>query len=110
MAGLMLSVLLFAPSLTNAWSPLGAQATALVAQHFLTINASQQCQDLLGDSSSTYLAKVATWATNYSITESGAFTIPFHTCAARDTAPYLCNVLFARDCPKEGCLATAVSN
>jgi hypothetical protein len=67
-------------------------------------------QILLRNSSSDYLAGVATWADSIRYTKWGHFTGPFHFIDAKDTPPTNCSVDFDRDCKQEGCVVSAIGN
>jgi hypothetical protein len=67
-------------------------------------------QSILNDTSSSYLANVATWADEYRSTDEGDFSSPFHYIDAEDNPPESCNVDFERDCGDEGCVVSAIAN
>ncbi|KAF2277002.1 uncharacterized protein EI97DRAFT_457740 [Westerdykella ornata] len=94
----------------SAWGNLGHTTVALIAQNFVSPRTTQFAQQLLNDSSSTYLGNIATWADSYRSTPEGAFSSPLHYIDALDTPPLSCNVDYERDCPEEGCIVSALAN
>jgi hypothetical protein len=94
----------------SAWGTLGHDTVALIAQNFVSADTKSFCQDILGDTSSTYLATVATWADSYRYTSEGRFSAPFHYIDAEDSPPHACNVDLQRDCGREGCVVSAIAN
>ncbi|PVI04011.1 hypothetical protein DM02DRAFT_611806 [Periconia macrospinosa] len=108
-ASTILSCLLFT-SPTAAWGSLGHNTVALIAQSFLSPQTVNFTQSLLNDTSSTFLANVATWADSYRSTAEGRFSGVFHYIDALDTPPESCDVDFDRDCPEEGCIVSAIAN
>ena len=93
-----------------AWGAFGHQAVAFVAQDFISSTAEAFVQKALGDSSTQYLAKASTWADTFRSTAAGKFSSPFHFIDAEDKPPSSCGVDFARDCGKEGCVVSAITN
>ena len=69
-----------------------------------------RAQSVLGDSSSSYLASVASWADQYRATKAGKWSAPFHFIDAEDNPPTSCNVDYERDCGHLGCSVSAVAN
>ncbi|KAK3060461.1 hypothetical protein LTS18_008497 [Coniosporium uncinatum] len=104
------TLLLLATPSTFAWGTLGHDTVALIAQNYLVKDAVTFCQDILNDTSDTYLASVATWADSYRYTADGKFSAPYHFIDANDSPPSSCNVDFNRDCGEQGCVVSAISN
>lgn len=105
-----LLLLLTLTSHATAWGTLGHDTVAFIAQSFVSSKTATFAQTLLNDTSTAYLANVATWADSYRYTTEGAFSAPLHYIDAMDTPPSSCNVDYARDCPEEGCVVSAISN
>ncbi|KAF2004367.1 hypothetical protein P154DRAFT_41875 [Amniculicola lignicola CBS 123094] len=108
-----LVVLALAPlnaPLAAAWGTLGHDTVAFIAQNFISKKTAHFAQQLLNDSSSAYLANVATWADSYRYTAEGSFSAPLHYIDAFDKPPQQCNVDYKRDCPEEGCIVSAIAN
>ncbi|KAF2263883.1 S1/P1 nuclease [Lojkania enalia] len=106
---LVFTVLPFLPRALS-WGTLGHTTVALIAQNFISPKTVEFTQHLLNDTSSNYLANVATWADSYRYTAEGGFSSPFHYIDALDSPPETCNVDFGRDCPEEGCIVSAIAN
>ena len=102
--------LLSAVPLASAWGNLGHQTIAYVAQDFLNSDTESWAQDILGDSSTSYLANYATWADTFKYTSAGTFSKPYHFIDANDNPPSSCSVDFDRDCDAEGCVVGAIAN
>ena len=105
--------LLIAAALPSAlaWGPLGHETVALVATEFVLPETRAFFQEVLGDnSSSDYLAAVATWADDWKRTDEGAFSYTFHFIDALDEPPTSCNVDLERDCGETGCVVSALAN
>ncbi|KAF2181713.1 hypothetical protein K469DRAFT_729262 [Zopfia rhizophila CBS 207.26] len=94
----------------SAWGTLGHTTVAFVAQNFVSDRTKSFTQGILNDSSSAYLANVATWADSYRSTAGGSFSSPFHYIDANDSPPSSCGVDYERDCSEEGCIVSAISN
>ena len=109
MLSIALSLLSLTPS-ALAWGALGHETIAYIAQDFVTASTRAWAQDILDDTSSSYLASVATWADSFRETAAGRFSAPFHFIDANDDPPDSCNVNFNRDCGSEGCVVSAISN
>lgn len=93
-----------------AWGTLGHDTVALIAQQYVSSSTQSWAQRILDDTSSTYLASVATWADSYRYTSAGSFSAPFHYIDANDDPPSSCDVDYERDCPDEGCVVSAIAN
>lgn len=106
---LLVSALLALPG-THAWGSMGHEAIAYIAQNFLTTATATYCQSVLGDSTTSYLANVATWADSYRYTTAGAFSAPYHYIDAEDNPPDACSVSYTRDCGSAGCVVSAIKN
>ncbi|KAK5167534.1 uncharacterized protein LTR77_007233 [Saxophila tyrrhenica] len=98
------------PSTTYAWGSLGHKTVAFIAQNLIANTTVHWAQDILGNSNTTYLASIATWADSYRYTDEGDFTSPFHYIDAEDNPPESCNVDYERDCGEEGCVVSAIAN
>lgn len=83
---------------------------AYIASDFVSPDTASFFQTLLRNTSSDYLAGVATWADSIRYTKWGHFTGPFHFIDAKDSPPHNCSVDFERDCKEEGCVITAIAN
>lgn len=94
----------------SAWGTLGHDTVAFIAQHFVSNTTASFAQSLLNDTSPSYLASIATWADSYRYTADGAFSAPLHYIDALDDPPASCDVDYARDCPEEGCIVSAIAN
>ncbi|KAI5365404.1 putative S1/P1 nuclease, phospholipase C/P1 nuclease domain superfamily [Septoria linicola] len=95
---------------TYAWGSLGHQTVAYLAQHYVSQHTAQWAQAILNDTSSSYLANIATWADSYRHTAEGEFSAAFHYIDALDTPPASCNVDYERDCGSAGCIVSAIAN
>ncbi len=93
-----------------AWGTLGHNTIAYVAQDFVSSSTRAFAQAVLNDTSSSYLANIATWADSYRTTAAGKFSAPYHYIDANDSPPSTCNVDFNRDCGAGGCVVSAISN
>ncbi|KAF1938260.1 hypothetical protein EJ02DRAFT_29301 [Clathrospora elynae] len=94
----------------SAWGALGHTAVGYMAQNLVSDKTAQFAQRLLNDTSSAYLANVATWADSYRNEKGGEFSSAFHYIDALDNPPQSCNVDYERDCPEEGCIVSAIAN
>jgi len=112
MAARTFSLALLASGLpsTLAWGALGHETVAYVATNFVASSTKSYFQSLLGDTSTDYLASVATWADSYRETTAGKFSAPFHFIDANDNPPSSCSVVLSRDCGSSGCVVSAISN
>ncbi|OCK80816.1 S1/P1 nuclease [Lepidopterella palustris CBS 459.81] len=93
-----------------AWGTLGHDTVAYIAQNFVTSATKTFCQNILADTSTSYLANVATWADTYRYTSEGSFSAPYHFIDAEDDPPSSCNVDYNRDCGSGGCVVSAIQN
>jgi hypothetical protein len=94
----------------HAWGSLGHETIAYIASHYVSKDTASWAQAILNDTSSSYLANVATWADTYRRTAEGEFSAPFHFIDANDNPPHSCNVDYERDCSGEGCVVSAIAN
>jgi hypothetical protein len=94
----------------HAWGSMGHEAIAYIASNFVTSATKTYCQGILGDTTTRYLANVATWADSYRYTTAGTFSKPYHYIDANDSPPTTCGVTYTRDCPTEGCVVSAITN
>jgi S1/P1 Nuclease len=94
----------------SAWGNLGHETVAYIAQNFVKSSTESYCRDILGDTSSSYLANVSTWADSYKYTSAGAFSYDYHFIDAHDDPPSTCNVDYSRDCGDSGCSVSAIQN
>ncbi|KAF4966004.1 hypothetical protein FSARC_6259 [Fusarium sarcochroum] len=94
----------------HGWGVLGHATVAYVAQHFLDNDVASWTQGVLGDTSDSYLANVASWADTYRATAAGKWSAPLHFIDAEDSPPAKCNVDYDRDCGSSGCSISAVAN
>src|SRR2546429_577988 len=95
---------------TLAWGALAHETIAFLATPHLLPATLLFTTSLLGDTSPTHLATVATWADMYRATAAGHFSAPFHFIDAQDNPPVQCGVDYARDCGAGGCVVRAVGN
>lgn len=65
---------------------------------------------MLGDTSTSYLANIASWADTYRTTTAGKWSAPLHFIDAEDNPPTNCNVNYTRDCTSSGCSISAIAN
>lgn len=93
-----------------AWGNMGHETVAYIASNFVQPATESFFQNLLGDSSSDYLANVATWADTYRYTSEGSYSKPFHFIDAQDNPPSSCDVVMSRDCADGNCVVTAIAN
>ena len=109
-----------------AWGNLGHETIAYVAQDFVSSETATFVQKILGSTSSSYMASVATWADTYRYTSAGEWSEPLHFIDAKDkyvdnksqgrrkayqnSPPTACNVNFARDCATSKCVVGALTN
>lgn len=109
-SALLTSALLSALPGAIAWGTLGHETVAYIAQNFVTSATATYAKNILGDTSTSYLANVATWADSYRSTAAGKFSAPFHFIDAEDSPPKTCNVDYNRDCGASGCVVSAIAN
>jgi len=95
---------------SHAWGTLGHLTVALVAQKYVSTSTAAWVKGILGDTSTTYMANVATWADSYRYTTAGKWSAPLHYIDAEDSPPSSCNVNYARDCGTGGCVVSAIKN
>ncbi|MCJ1445228.1 MAG: hypothetical protein MMC23_005733 [Stictis urceolatum] len=108
-AAAILPALTVLPSV-HAWGALGHDTVGYIATNFVSASTKKYCQDLLGDTSTDYLASVATWADSYRYTDAGEFSAPYHYIDANDHPPSTCGVDYDRDCGDGGCVVRAINN
>lgn len=94
----------------HAWGSLGHETVAYVASHYVKTATKNWAQNILGDTSTDYLANVATWADSYRYTTAGKFSAPYHFIDAQDNPPSSCNVDYDRDCTNGACVVAAIAN
>lgn len=94
----------------QAWGVLGHATVAYVAQNYLDSTTAAWAQGVLGDTSDSYLANIASWADTYRSTTAGKWSAPFHFIDAEDSPPTDCNVDYERDCGSSGCSVSAIAN
>ncbi|KAJ5890491.1 Nuclease PA3 [Penicillium subrubescens] len=94
----------------NAWGTLGHATVAYIAQHYVSSSTASWAQGVLGDTSTSYLANIASWADSYRATTAGKWSAPFHFIDAEDNPPTSCNVDYTRDCGSSGCSISAIAN
>ncbi|GAB7347874.1 hypothetical protein MBLNU459_g5401t1 [Dothideomycetes sp. NU459] len=95
---------------THAWGTLGHETVAYIAQNFVTSATKSWAQGILDDTTTSYLANVATWADTYRYTSAGSWSAPFHFIDAEDSPPTSCSVDYSRDCGSTGCVVSALAN
>jgi hypothetical protein len=94
---------------THAWGSMGHETIAYIAQNFVSTATKKYCQKILKDTTTSYLANVATWADTYRYTSAGAFSRPYHFIDAQDSPPESCGADYNRDCGG-GCVVSAINN
>ncbi|KAJ7906810.1 phospholipase C/P1 nuclease domain-containing protein [Mycena leptocephala] len=94
----------------RAWGTLGHATVAYVAQNYLTPTAAAWAKTVLNDTSTSYLANIASWADTYRATTAGAWSAPLHFVDAEDNPPTSCSVDYIRDCGASGCSISAIAN
>ncbi|KAJ7681564.1 nuclease PA3 [Mycena rosella] len=94
----------------HAWGVLGHATVAYVAQNYLSAATASWAQGVLADTSTSYLANIASWADTYRSTTAGAWSAPLHFIDAEDNPPTSCSVNYARDCGATGCSVSAMAN
>ncbi|EFX03737.1 nuclease s1 [Grosmannia clavigera kw1407] len=94
----------------HAWGSLGHATVAYVAQDFVTADTKAWAQGVLSDTSTSYLASIASWADSYRATAAGKWSAPFHFIDAEDSPPSSCGVNYDRDCGSTGCSISAIAN
>lgn len=104
------SLLLLSAHQAFAWGTLGHETVAFIAQNFVAADTKVFLSSILQDTSTEYLAKVATWADSFRYTKAGKFSEPFHFIDAEDNPPDSCSVTYSRDCGKSGCVVGAIQN
>jgi len=104
-----LAILSTLPS-TLGWGTLGHTTVAFVASNFVQAETRDFFQDILHNTSDSYLAGIATWADSFRYTAAGRFSGPFHFIDADDSPPASCGVKYARDCGEQGCVVGAIQN
>ena len=109
MATYLIAGLAAAP-VAHAWGVLGHAAVAYVAQNYVDEGTASWAQGLLGDTSDSYLANIASWADEYRGTTEGKWSSPLHFIDAEDSPPTDCNLDYERDCGDEGCSVSAIAN
>ncbi|KAI0177480.1 S1/P1 nuclease [Pestalotiopsis sp. NC0098] len=92
-----------------AWGAMGHETVAYIATNFVAASTKTYFQSLLGDTSTDYLASVASWADSYRYTTAGSFSSGYHYIDAQDNPPSSCGVNLDRDCA-DGCVVSAISN
>lgn len=93
-----------------AWGTLGHETVAFVASGFVSPSTEDYFQRILHNTSSSYLAGVATWADSFRYTAAGRFSAPYHFIDAEDNPPLSCGVKYVRDCGEKGCIVAAILN
>lgn len=95
----------------HAWGAMAHEAVAYIAQNFVTSDTKQFCQNVLGDTTTSYLANAATWADSYRYTTEGSYSYPYHFIDANDSPlSGSCGVEYTRDCGSGGCVVSAINN
>jgi len=93
----------------RAWGEFAHETIAFIAQDFVSPATVTFAQKILGDTSSTYMASVASWADTFRGTSAGEWSAPMHFVDALDSPPTTCNVNFNRDCGTL-CVISAINN
>ncbi|KUJ06891.1 S1/P1 nuclease [Mollisia scopiformis] len=103
-------VALAALPFASAWGNLGHETVAYIATNFVSSTTKTYFQNILGDTTTDYLANVATWADTYRYTTAGEYSEPYHFIDANDNPPTSCGVDYDRDCDSAGCVVSAINN
>lgn len=109
------ALLLYSPLVTfvrlaAAWGATGHEAVAYIAQDFVSSSTASYVKNILGDTSTSYMANAATWADSYRATSAGSWSGDLHFVDANDSPPSSCSVNFNRDCDNGFCVISAISN
>ncbi|PMD62413.1 S1/P1 nuclease [Hyaloscypha bicolor E] len=107
---ILIAFLASGPPLCSAWGNMGHEAVAYIATNFVTTPTKTYFQNILGDTTTDYLAAVATYADTYRYTTAGLYSKPYHFIDANDSPPSSCSVEYSRDCGSEGCVVSAIKN
>lgn len=91
------------------WGTLGHQTVALLAQQYLLPETISAVQQILDDTTPVYMGRIALWADVFRTTPEGKFSSSFHFIDADNHPPGTCGVAMS-DCPKEGCVVSAIAN
>jgi hypothetical protein len=94
----------------QAWGVVGHATVAYIAQHYVTSEVESWAKGILGDTSDSYMANIASWADDYRETAAGKWSAPLHFIDAEDNPPSNCNVDYSRDCGSSGCSISAMAN
>ncbi len=95
----------------QAWGGMGHETVAFIAQNFVTAQTKAFCQNILGDTSASYLAAVATWADSFRYTHAGSYSRPYHFIDSNDDPLNgNCGSDYTRDCGSGGCVVSAINN
>ena len=94
----------------HAWGQLGHATVAYIAQDLIAPETVTWAQKILGNSNSSYLGDIASWADDYRYTSAGHWSEPLHFIDAMDSPPSSCSVDYSRDCGKDGCIVSAMMN
>ncbi|SRR5258706_13163858 len=105
---LLIAAVVSLPSVYG-WGTLGHQTVALLAQQYLLPETISAVQQILDDKTPVYMGRIALWADQFRTTPEGKFSSPFHFIDADDHPPGTCGVAMS-DCPKEGCVVSAIAN
>ncbi|KAN0096595.1 S1/P1 nuclease [Hyaloscypha variabilis] len=96
--------------LCSAWGDMGHETVAYIASNFVTTATKTHFQKILADTTTDYLAAVATYADTYRYTSAGLYSKPYHFIDANDNPPTSCGVDYSRDCGTGGCVVSAIKN
>ncbi|KAG8893343.1 hypothetical protein FRB99_001985 [Tulasnella sp. 403] len=114
---LLVASLAFIPASVTAWGTLAHKTIAAVAINYLLPDAQSAVNDVLAnDPDSRHfrnptLIDVAPWADSYRSRKDGRFSAGFHYIDARDDPENgQCGVELRRDCPRAGCVVSAIAN
>jgi len=106
------SILLATASLPTAltFGGFGHITVAYLASSLISPPTTTYLQTLLHNTTTSYLAGVATWADSIRYTKWGRFSANFHFIDAHDSPPHSCNLNLTRDCKADGCVVSAIAN
>ncbi|KAJ3061657.1 hypothetical protein HK102_009031 [Quaeritorhiza haematococci] len=92
----------------NAWGQEGHQLTGMIAQGFLSEQASKHVAEVLENQYNGELSRAATWADV--VKNKMGWTRTWHYINTNDNAPQSCSVKPERDCPDGNCVLGAITN
>jgi len=93
----------------SAWGGLGHRTVAYLAEKHLTHDAKALVGTLLANPNNYDISDGAVWADK--LRDSMAFSKPYHFINPKaDKPPGTCRLDWPSDCPREGCIISAIAN